>query len=492
MHRVARLQRSALACLIGITVTAGGLAAIAGPAAASNALGKIDAVPMTVDQNTRAPQAASLTAGQIPFWFCSGGAACGGAYPVPDTSTVFACAINDWAGQWFRNENYCGTGTHAMHVGMIAFARSIQITADVPANNITLTVTGPCNYDETSTTALAPFHTVPAFYNVYAWAFIPSTACMGTYTASVSVFSAPGIWDTATRPFELAAGQNPQYGPCEATFHVVNPVLCTSEPVNTLTGNWYYAHSDARLGGEVLPFDFSRTYNSEDPAIGRFGKGWSDSYSVSLGIDPPTGNVVVRAEGGQQYAFTKQANGTYVAGQGVSDSLVKNGNGTFTLTRRDQRSYSFTTTGVLTAEKDRNGLGLAFSYTAGNLTGITDAANRTVVFTYTGSLVTKLTLPDGRSVNFTYTGGKLTSVSDLRSKVTGYTYSAAGFLTDVMDANGHNLHVDYNADGSVLDQKDGFGNTVFTFSWDPMLQQMTVLDGNRTMGPGSTGTTGAI
>ncbi|MEK7426600.1 MAG: hypothetical protein AAB131_22490, partial [Actinomycetota bacterium] len=70
---------------------------------------------------------------------------------------------------------------------------------------------------------------------------------------------------------------------------------------------------------------------------------------------------------------------------GVFDTLVKSGDGTFTLTLTSQVQYEFASTGELTRIHEPAGNQLSFSYTTANLTTITDTVGRQVALTYDGS-----------------------------------------------------------------------------------------------------------
>ena len=64
--------------------------------------------------------------------------------------------------------------------------------------------------------------------------------------------------------------------------------------------------------------------------------------------------------------------------KGVFDNLKKNGDGTFTLTRKSQTGINFSGQGKLVSIVDRNGNTQTFTYNgSGNLSTIVDSASRT-------------------------------------------------------------------------------------------------------------------
>ena len=70
----------------------------------------------------------------------------------------------------------------------------------------------------------------------------------------------------------------------------------------------------------------------------------------------------------------------------------------------------------------------------------------------------------------------LTSVQDADNNTTTYVYDAANQQTQVNRADGTTLTTDYNADGTVLDQKDGKGNAILSYGYDSLARVSTSTD----------------
>ena len=89
---------------------------------------------------------------------------------------------------------------------------------------------------------------------------------------------------------------------------------------------------------------------------------------------------------------------TFTAPPGINADLVKNSNGTFTLTySKTGEKLSFTAGGYLTADKDGNGVGLTFLCADDRLASITDAAGGSPRSpTRTGGSAITWTPPGGR------------------------------------------------------------------------------------------------
>jgi RHS repeat-associated protein len=270
-------------------------------------------------------------------------------------------------------------------------------------------------------------------------------------------------------------GNAQYYGTC-AYDHSICTTRYGLDPVNTYTGSWFTSVTDASYPGIGIPFAFVRSYNSADSTSGPLGKGWTFSYNVFLDVRQ-NGDVIVHTEQGQQLRFDKQPDATFKPLPGVTDALSLSG-GTYTLLTRAQVTYTFDSSGKLQTERDPNGQGLSFSFTGALLTQITDSVGRQITLGYTSGLLTSLTLPaaDGRSVSYGYTSGQLTSVTDIRGKLTHYTYDAGGRLQEIKDQNNVVIaHTDYGTNGRVADQFDGRNHESF-IAWDPTTETTTYTD----------------
>lgn len=286
-----------------------------------------------------------------------------------------------------------------------------------------------------------------------------------------------------TQPPELS------YGTCDGTgVHAITPSGCLSDPVNTLTGAFTESAEDLALPGRGVSFAWARSYTSADSTVGRLGPGWTDSYAVSLAVQP-NADVILHGDEGQRVTFAHQPDGSFEGAAGSRSRLTSIPGG-YRLTRHDQVVYEFDPQGRLTSEKDRNGQGLTFAYDGqGRLASITDATSRTFTVSYNASsLVSSVALPDGRSVLYGYTAGRLTSVSlpdpddtgPLTRPVWTYSYDAGGRLATVVDPLQHTqiTNVYDPTTGRVTQQTDANQKTTL-FAWDPATQIATVTDANQ-------------
>ena len=268
-------------------------------------------------------------------------------------------------------------------------------------------------------------------------------------------------------------------GVCDGSGrNALSDSVCLADPVNTLTGAFTYSLDDLSLPGTGVAFDWERSYTSSDPTVGRLGRGWTDSYAVSLAI-AGSGDVTLHGDEGQQVTYQKQPDGSFVGAPGARSVLSTTAGG-YLLVRSDQVVYTFDSQGRMTSEKDRNGAGLSFSYDGqGRLQTITDAAGREASVSYNGDdLVSGVSTADGRSIAYGYTDGLLTSYTDPRGKTWTYTYDDGDRLETIVDPLNHTqIDTVYGTDGRVSTQTDALAKTT-TFAWDPETETATVTDAN--------------
>jgi len=259
-----------------------------------------------------------------------------------------------------------------------------------------------------------------------------------------------------------------------------NPTASVAEPVNTATGDFFSSHTDLVVRGKGLVFDFARSYNSLDSYSGPLGSGWTHSYNILLSQDG-AGNVTVKQGDGGSIGFAPSGGGNYTAStRGVFDVLQKNGDGSFTLTRKSQLHLNFSPAGKLASIVDRNGNTQTMSYdSSGNLVSVLDSSGRQIILTYDSNQhLISLKDPIGRQLQFAYDGnGNLVSYTDPSGAVTQYAYDASHRMISATDANS-NVYVQnsYDSQGRVILQKNARGFTT-TFAYNtPSSGTTTITD----------------
>jgi RHS repeat-associated protein len=249
------------------------------------------------------------------------------------------------------------------------------------------------------------------------------------------------------------------------------------DPVQTFSGALLYRHTDLAIPGRGPAVQFGRAYNSADTRSGPLGPGWTHSYNVRLRGpgDSSEDQLLVRADGNTD-RFTHNPDGTFSPPPAVYASLVRNPDGSYLVTERDQRSWAFDPGGRLTAIGDRFGNTSTLTYDiGGRLATISDPAGRgqlTLAYGANGRLLTVSDwLAPARTVTYGYdASGRLQTVTDREGKITTFAYDGTTQrIAAVTDARGNTaLTNTYDTQGRVLTQKDARGVTtgdVTTFAY---------------------------
>ena len=303
-------------------------------------------------------------------------------------------------------------------------------------------------------------------------------------TAAIVRF-AGGIAPGASAYFTLAGGNltaDSCPGACAGAASYGQPGTSTNRSghvgiVNTATGNEYLSYTDLRVRDVGLAFVFTRSYNSLDPYIGPFGRGWIHTYGMQLS-ESSNGSVTIKYPDGFEATFTPLGGGQYIAATpGVFDILVKTT--IFTLTRPNQIQFRFSLPGMLLSIADRNGNTQTLAYdAAGRLVSVTAASGRTFTFTY-GANARITTLTDvlgGRTVRYSYdANANLVSVQNALGAVTSYTYDASGRIIAVTDPRGNApFTAPKDAFGRVVSLRDAAGS-VTSFAYDTPSPGITTI-----------------
>lgn len=247
-----------------------------------------------------------------------------------------------------------------------------------------------------------------------------------------------------------------------------SPVVHTPHPVATTSGCLSEMATDLQLSGPGIPFKWTRSYNSGDTSSGPLGPGWTIPFAATINVaNQSTGELDYHVGSGQHVHFTKTSGGssgsaTYSA-RGFDGTMNRLSDNSYQLVTRNQRTFSFDSSGNLTQIKPRFRPATTLTYASGKLSSIIDSAGRTISVTYSvsdPSLIDKVTLPDGRYVQYGYTTGRLTSVRDPRGKSWTIAYDGNGRLTSVQDPVGHYRlqNVQYDGQGRVTSEQNGTGD----------------------------------
>ncbi|MGB8451358.1 MAG: RHS repeat-associated core domain-containing protein, partial [Anaerocolumna sp.] len=256
-----------------------------------------------------------------------------------------------------------------------------------------------------------------------------------------------------------------------------------SEGAYAPTGNYSKQFTDLSVNCTEDTLTFTRLYNSQNTEeTGVFGKGWTFNYESGIKDNEVFDDIkMVTLPDGSQESYTQKDDGSYTANSS-RNTLVKQADGSYILTTREQVKYGFNTEGTLTWMESKEGNRLTVRLNPeGKPQGITDYAGRDYQFTYEGGLLVTITGPAGRTVQYGYDNNRLFTVTDPDGITTYYGYDDNGNLSEIRDAN-HDLTeaVTYRmSDGlTQVDQiTDACGN-VKTYTYDDVSGKTIITDSN--------------
>lgn len=200
--------------------------------------------------------------------------------------------------------------------------------------------------------------------------------------------------------------------------------------LNVATGEASLARGLFSIPSFGPPQSLSLTYNSADSGVaGQFGTGWSSNLTQYLTFE--SGFVVWHRADGGRVPFG-QVGGVWTALAGHYETLAPISGGGYRITETDQSSYSFDSSGRLSAISDRYGVSLTLVWGNSSATA-TDASGRatSIVIDSTNHRITGVTDSAGRAWGFAYTGANLTALTDPAGKVTTLTYNGSNQLTAI-------------------------------------------------------------
>ncbi|MBZ5604605.1 MAG: DUF6531 domain-containing protein, partial [Acidobacteriia bacterium] len=244
--------------------------------------------------------------------------------------------------------------------------------------------------------------------------------------------------------------------------------LSLDEPVESASGQYFDTAKDLQLGGP-LKFGFSRYYSSalsSSGATSALGTNWMSNFDTKITVAGTTASVLLF--GGKVLTFENTGGGWRL--QSPLDTiyqLATVSTGYQLLDPNTRWIYSYSSTGALTAIKDRNANSIVVTQGANGPISAADGAGRTLNFTYAGAQLVKVADQVGRTYTFAYSGGLLQSAADDASHATTYAYTPSGALlvSQQLPLGNKPATQAYDSSGRVISQTDGRGN-VTRLSYD--------------------------
>jgi RHS repeat-associated protein len=259
----------------------------------------------------------------------------------------------------------------------------------------------------------------------------------------------------------------PQNLPGRETAQQGGPEKCPKcgRPIDLASGLVEVEATDFSIAGR-LPLVLTRNYRTLDPTVGPFGVGWRHNYEFFVRAVSTDLALLITPEN-LRPRFARQPDGSFLNPDYPrfrASRLTRNPDNTWTLRFKNGVTWTFNSSGWLTAQRDRNGNQLTITRDSQNRTSrLTDPANRSLTFSYSGSGLTvqQVTDPIGRTVLYTYDANdRLSLVTDPLGHVTRYTYDTEGRLETVTDPRGNVTERNtYDSAGRVIQQVQADGGT---------------------------------
>ncbi|OQX26395.1 MAG: hypothetical protein BWK80_10595, partial [Desulfobacteraceae bacterium IS3] len=234
------------------------------------------------------------------------------------------------------------------------------------------------------------------------------------------------------------------------------------DPVETSTGAQILEYSLLTVQG-VIPISFNLAYNSLVLDEGPAGKGWGFNYGFGARIEEIAGgDIKVHWSNNRSNRFNPQGSGIYTSVETACryDKLVKNTDGTYTLTMQDKTVYKFNSAGKLIELRNTKNQSLTFAYDAsGKLIRITEPISGVFLnYAYNAQgLLSIVSDPLNRQIKLGYDANRnLTTITDPKSKITTFTYNASGQTLTGVNSEGNLLFSNtYDSQGRIIVQEDG-------------------------------------
>jgi len=233
-------------------------------------------------------------------------------------------------------------------------------------------------------------------------------------------------------------------------------------------------------------FDADSSWSKIDTVM---GYGWTHSFNIFLFSQ--RGHMFRMDGSGRVNKYQLGAGGTFTSTTGYFETLVRNADGTFTLTDENGTVFNFALIPDtpfmvggpvyrLTGVTDRNNNTTTLTYAGGLLTTITDAFGRNLTFSYNRlKKIETITDPLGRTTILTYdaTGRKLLKISDPKNYSRQYTYNLLYQITKKIDKDGRIFTYIYQ-NGKPVEIRDGAGKSIFNpqnWATDPLALAYSLL-----------------
>ncbi|MBI2692088.1 MAG: hypothetical protein HYX29_09125, partial [Solirubrobacterales bacterium] len=233
--------------------------------------------------------------------------------------------------------------------------------------------------------------------------------------------------------------------------------LSKGDPVNPATGNFELTKTDLAATGKGGELTLARTYNSTDKRTGALGRGWSWAGTEGL-ARLNNGDARVAQVDGKTFDFTLQSDGSFDAPYGHDETLVRNEDGTYSLTAPyGEEVTKYDQFGRVIYKADKSGNQVVYQRDGTRLDALIGSGGQRIDFEYSsGGMLESATDSNGREVSFEYDDSLLTGVKNPEEATVNYEYDSRKYLTVTYQPDGTlGLVNTYDRRGRVLTQVVG-------------------------------------
>jgi len=262
--------------------------------------------------------------------------------------------------------------------------------------------------------------------------------------------------------------------------------ISKGQPVNVSNGNMWLSHMDYSLANPGEDLEVDRFYNSVIQTSGMFGYGWSTKFDERLVF---INSQIVRwnrSDGKAIYFARRTVNDPYRPFSKVSESLIPNQDGTFSVKNQLGFERKFDSAGKLLQFRDRNNNVTSLTYNqSGYLTQATDTFNRNLFFSPNANgTIAQISDSIGTIAQYEYEPNStvLKSTTYPDGSKYSYTYQTIGnktVLTTVKDALQNILEFhEYDSNARAITSERQNGVEKYTFAYQNDFTTVTDALGN--------------
>jgi len=230
---------------------------------------------------------------------------------------------------------------------------------------------------------------------------------------------------------------------------------CEKDPINTATGNFFYAKDDIEVPGQ-FPIVFKRFYNvMGDSSDGVLGKDWTHNYNIFITADDKSRAASITFDDGHVEEYNRRDDGSYVSSPECQSTLVQYED-RYILTLPSKETYHFDIRGRLFKMRDLNGNDIKLNYYKedGRLGKVSNVCG-SLTFSYNkqGQII-KLTDHTGRVAQYEYDKSLLVRVTQASGAVYSYEYGEGDKISKVINPLGvAAIENEYDAENRAVKQR---------------------------------------